>query len=477
MAADTMVLGTTGPDFAQIFAEFSSSLTYRQLSPAVLAAARLNIFDTLACSIAGFTAAGIPELRAIVQDWGGKPEASVLWSDVRVPAPQAAWVNGSMSHARDYDDTHDLAVLHAGVSVIPAAIAAAEIAGRPVSGQDFTAAVVAGLELICRVGAATELGAVESGFIYTSLLGYFAATVAASRVLGFTAEETVNAMGIVLAQAAGSHQATRDAAWTKRMQPGFAARAALTSVTMTRHGIRGARQIFDGIDGVNRIYLQSTLDGAAVRSGLGSVYQFTDLSYKPYPCCRYNHTAIDAALLLRAQPGFDLRNVTEIRAYTNVQGNQAVGTPLAIRQAPTTVVQAQFSICYTIACILVNGKIGLADFVPEALSRPEILALAGKVTPLVDDEIERKWGRNISPTRIEAVAGGKVFTVQVDEPKGCPTQPMSAAERRAKLEDCLSFGGFAAGGAEIFEAAIEGLEHSTDVAADIRAMIAGVIGK
>ena len=60
MAADTMVLGTTGPDFAQIFAEFSSSLTYRQLSPAVLAAARLNIFDTLACSIAGFTAAGIP---------------------------------------------------------------------------------------------------------------------------------------------------------------------------------------------------------------------------------------------------------------------------------------------------------------------------------------------------------------------------------------------------------------------------------
>jgi 2-methylcitrate dehydratase PrpD len=300
MAADTMLAATTAPDFAQIYAEFSSLLSFQELSPDVLAAARLNIFDTLACSIAGFTATGIPELRNIAQDWGGKPEASVLWSNVRVPVPHAAWVNGSMSHARDYDDTHDLAVLHAGVSVIPAAIAAAEIAGRPVSGKDFYAAVVAGLELICRLGVATGLGAIESGFIYTSLLGYFAATAAVARVLDFSAEDTVNALGIVLAQAAGSHQATRDAAWTKRMQPGFAARAAMTSVTMTRHGVRGARLVFEGIDGVNRIYLQSTLDSEAARKGLGSHYHFVDLSYKPYPCCRFNHTAIDAAILLRA---------------------------------------------------------------------------------------------------------------------------------------------------------------------------------
>jgi 2-methylcitrate dehydratase PrpD len=141
------------------------------------------------------------------------------------------------------------------------------------------------------------------------------------------------------------------------------------------------------------------------------------------------------------------------------------------------VVQAQFSICYTIACILVNGKIGLADFVPEALLRSDILALAGKVTPLVDDEIERQWGRNISPTRIEVVAGGKVFTVQVDEPKGRPSQPMSTADLRSKLEDCLSFGGFAASRADIFETTIDGLEQSADVAAEVRKLIAGVIGE
>jgi 2-methylcitrate dehydratase PrpD len=476
LATDTTSPGTGAPDFAQIYAEYSATLAFADLPAAAVAAAKLNVFDTLACSIAGFTATGVPELRDIVCDWGGKPEASVLWSDIRVPAPHAAWVNGSMAHARDYDDTHDTAVLHAGVSVIPAAIAAAEMAGARVSGKDFYAAVVAGLELICRLGMATRSGVMETGFIYTSLFGYFGATVAAARILRLSPVDTVNAIGIAFSQAAGTHQVTRDAAWTKRMQPGFAARAALASVVMARKGVRGVQRTFEGEDGVDRIYLRSSLDAAVLRDRLGTHYWMEDLSYKPYPCCRFNHTAIDAALLVRAQPGFDWRKVSEIRAFTNSQGNQAVGTPLEIRRAPTTVVQAQFSICYTIACALVNGTVGLADFMPEALSRKDILALTARVTPLVDAEIERRWGRNISPTRVEAVVGDRVHSAQVDVPKGSRSAPMSREDIRRKLDDCLVFGGFDKGGAGLFEQAIERLQDCADVAADIRALIAGVRG-
>ena len=303
MAAESSVSEPAAADFAKIYAEFSSALTFKDLSPATIAAVKLNIFDTLACSIAGATAVGIPELRDIAADWGGKPEASILWSNIRVPAAQAAWVNGSMCHARDYDDAHDKAILHAGVSVIPAALAAAEIAGRPVSGREFYTAVATGLEMICRIGCCTNKSLIDTGFLYTSLFGYFAATVAACRVLEMPADDTLNALGIVLSQAAGSHQVTRDAAWTKRMGPGFSARGAMTAVAMARRGIRGARQVFDGVDGVSRIYLQGSFDTQAARSGLGSHYYFESLSYKPYPCCRFNHTAIDAALQLRAQPG------------------------------------------------------------------------------------------------------------------------------------------------------------------------------
>lgn len=476
MAADAPGQAPAQPDFAEVYAKFASELNFSDLAPDAVAAVRLNLFDTLACSIAGATAIGIPELRDLVADSGGKPEATILWSDIRAPGAQAAFVNGSMAHARDYDDTHDRAILHAGVSVVPAAIAAAEMAEAPVSGRDFYAAVAAGLELICRLGCATRKSLIETGFLYTSLFGYFAATVAAARVLKLSAADTHNALGVVLSQAAGSHQVTRDGAWTKRMGPGFAARGALTAIAMARRGICGARAVFEGYDGVGRIYLQDSLDGEALRSALGDRYDFIELAYKPYPCCRFNHTAIDAALALRAQPGFDWRKVARIDAYTTAAAHQAVGTPLAMRQAPATVVQAQFSICYAVATALATGGVGLGDFVAEGLMRADVMALTGKVTPHVDAEIERVWGRNVSPTRLEAVIDDKVFTVQVDRPKGSAALPMSEAELTRKLMDCLAFGGFDPAAAPAFRRTIDGLAQSDDVKADLRGLIRVVSG-
>ncbi|SAK53928.1 MmgE/PrpD family protein [Caballeronia calidae] len=465
------------PDFAEIYANFSASLEFSDIPGSVVSAARLNVFDTLACSIAGFQAPGVQEVLSIVREWGGKPEAAVFWTDLRVPAPQAAWINGIMSHACDYDDTHDKAILHGGISVLPAALAAVGVADHKVSGKEFYAAVVSGLELICRLGVATRIGLIQAGFIYSALFSYFAAAATAARVLRLSPEETLNAIGIAYSQAAGTHQVTRDGALTKRMQPGFGARAALTAVTMARKGVTGAQRIFEGEDGLGRTYLQSSLDPDTLRQGLGQRWHLEDLAYKPYPCCRMNHCAIDAALQVRAQAGFDWTKVTEIRVMVNSQGNQAVGVPLETRRSPSTVVQAQFSICYNIACALVNGKVGLSDFTAESLSRSDVLSVAARVTPIVDEEFERKFGRNVTPARVEAVCNGKVFTAQVEEAKGGSLSPMSNQDLRRKLEDCLSFGGFETSRASSFEESIAALENSADVASDISSLIASVLGR
>lgn len=469
---------TTEPDFAEIFARFSSTLGDSTPLPAsVIAAARLNTFDTLACAIAGFRAPGVQEVLDLVRDWGGKPEAQVLWTDLRVPAPQAAWINGIMAHACDYDDTHDKAILHGGISVLPAAIAAVGLADHKVSGKEFYAAVAAGLELICRIGVATRIGLIQAGFIYSALFSYFAAAVAAARILRLSPEQTHNAIGIAYSQASGTHQVTRDGALTKRMQPGFGARGALTAVAMARKGIRGAQGVFEGIDGLSRTYLQGELDSAVLRDALGERWHFEDLAYKPYPCCRMNHCAIDAALSVREQPGFDWTQVSEIRVYINSQGNQAVGVPLETRRAPSSVVQAQFSICYNVACALVNGAVGLSDFTAQALTRPDVRSVAARVTPIVDEDLERRFGRNVTPARLEVVAGGRVFTALVEQAKGGLDVPMCGDDLRRKLQDCLSFGGFDVGRAGAFEAAIDALEGSSDVGADIQRLVSGVMGR
>lgn len=424
-------------DFSSVLADFAGGLAGEDLPEPVALAAKENIFDTLICAVAGSSAPAIGELRELAAGWGGAPQASTWVFGDRVPAHHAAWVNGAMAHARDYDDTHDAAVLHAGVSVVPAALAAAQLRGGA-SGADLLAGVAAGLETISRLGVATRVGIIESGYMYTSLFGYFAATAAAARVLGLGRAGFVNALGIAYSQAAGNHQVTRDAALTKRMQPGYAAMSALMSVQLAQRGIRGTQATFEGVDGFFRVYLQNRYDAEVLRDGIGQRYEFTNLSYKPYPCCRFNHCGIEAALDLREALGSRAGAVRRIRVGLNRQAYQAVCTPIEVRRSPQTIVQAQFSIPYTVAAALVDGRVGLGHFTDGLQERRDIIELAGKVEPYVDEEIERTHGRNVSPVAVEIeLDDGTVLARRVDIPLGHPQRRMPDAAVRAKASDCF----------------------------------------
>ena len=464
-----------GEDFATALARFACGLSLSDLPAHVVEAAKVNIFDTLVCAAAGSARTAPAEARELAVAWSGAPQATILAFGDKVPAHHAAWVNGTMAHARDYDDTHDAAVLHAGVSVIPAALAAAELRGVT-TGADFLAGAAAGLETICRLGVATHISIVESGWIYTPLFGYFAATVAAGRVLGLDATEMVNALGIVYSQVAGNHQVTRDGAHTKSMQPGFAAKAALMSVQLARRQVRGAQATFEGVDGFLRVYLRDRCDSRVLRDRLGEHYEFTQLSYKPYPCCRFNHSAIDAALELRGSEGFDVGRVKRIRVGLNRQAYEAVCTPVQVRKAPSTIVHAQFSAPYTVATALIDGCVRLDHFSDASLHRADILALAQRVDAFVDADIEREWGRNVTPAELHAeLDDGTTRTVRVDLPLGHPSRPMSKADLEAKAADCFraSVRPLRDGASRRLRELVDGLEALDDVRALVRVLEPG----
>ncbi|MDR5760557.1 MmgE/PrpD family protein [Caballeronia sp. LZ035] len=460
-------------DLGEIFARFACELEFASLSAEVVAHAKNNVFDTLVCAVAGSTARGIADLRALAVEWAGTSQASTFVFGDRIPAHHAAWVNGAMAHARDYDDTHDGAVLHAGVSVVPAALAAAELVAD-VSGKEFLTAVVAGLETICRLGVATTIGIVESGYMYTSLFGYFAATIAAGRVMGLTRVEMINALGIVYSQVAGNHQVTRDGALTKRMQPGFAAKAAVVSVQMAKRGIRGTHATFDGLDGFLRVYLRDRFDRDVACDALGQRFEMSRLSYKPYPCCRFNHTPIEAALTLRASSGLDWRQIRRIRVGVTRQAFEAVCTPIDVRRRPVTLVHAQFSIPYTVAAAWVDGRVGLGHFTDEAIVRDDILSLANKVEPYVDEAIEREWSRNISPAALEVESmDGLKLSERVNVPLGHPDRPMTDAVIAAKATDCFAASALQSGeqAAQDLRNAVHQLDHASDVRNLVRAIV------
>ena len=159
---------------------------------------------------------------------------------------------------------------------------------------------------------------------------------------------------------AGNHQVTRDASLMKRLQPGLAAQAAVVAVQLAQRGIRGPHGVFEGSDGFFRVYLHGRASGDEVRADLGTRFELMNLSYKPYPCCRDTHAAVDAVLELRAEARRAADDIESIRVGLTAPGYQMVCEPEHVRAAPRTVVEAQFSIPYTVAAAWIDGKLGSA---------------------------------------------------------------------------------------------------------------------
>jgi 2-methylcitrate dehydratase PrpD len=427
------------PDLVNDLARFAANLDAARLDTAVVKAIKTNILDTLSCALAGSSAPAIAEVTGLVREWGGAAQADMFVFGGKFPAHHAAWANAGMSHARDYDDTHDAAVLHAGVSSVPAALAAGQLRGG-LSGAELIAAVAAGIETTCRLGIATKLDLIESGFIYSSLLGYFGATAAAGRALRLTDSEMLNAFGIVYSSVAGNHQVTRDASLMKRLQPALAAQAAVVAVQLAKRGIRGAQHVFEGADGFFRVYLHNHVDADEVRKDLGQRWELLNLSYKPYPCCRDVHTAADAAILARARAQRPASDIETIRVGVTTPGYQMVCVPEAVRAAPRTIVEAQFSIPYAVAATLIDGTLGMSHFTDEGLARRDILDLTARVHPYVDQEMDREWSRSVTPAALTVqFRDGQTVQTRVDYPKGHPNNPMTEAEFAAKTTDCATF--------------------------------------
>jgi 2-methylcitrate dehydratase PrpD len=277
----------------------------------------------------------------------------------------------------------------------------------------------------------------------------------------FDAEQTINALGIAYSQAAGTHQVTRDSALTKRMQPGFAAKTALISVALTKAGIAGVRHTFEGEDGLFKSYLHGNYDPVRLREGLGQRFDLLGLSYKLYPCCGFAQVAIATARELRKKVAAN--KIKGLTAYVNRATNEIVGTPIEVRRAPQTTVQAQFSIPYTVACALINDTVTLKDFTEEGIRNPQVRELSARITVEIDEDIERERPGNMAPVRLVAETDEGVVQVRVDHPSGSIANPMTRADFDLKMAGCLEISGISwpSGQVQHLRHVIDGLENAS----------------
>jgi len=328
----------------------------------------------------------------------------------------ATWVNGASASALDMDDGHRMAMGHPGASVIPAALAIAELTGA--SGRDFLAALVAGYEVAVRASAA-RVPWYKDRMYSTGIWGVFGATAAAGKLLGFDEATLQSALGT-----AGSHGSFPPG--------GLQSNHAMVKETIAWSGMTGvsaallAQQHFVGP--ADFLDYSERWDTSALVAGLGDLGEAAILRtyFKPYAVCRWAHAAVDAVLELkhRHQLRIDEIETIEVETFWEV-------TRLANDQ-PSNTIAAQFSIQFALAVALLYDRIGPAEVSDARLHDPAILSLARKVRVAVDDTLDRQFpAKTMARVTMHTNRGNLRTTVEY--PRGNPENPMSLAELEAKF--------------------------------------------
>lgn len=426
-------------DISRELSDYVVRLSYESLPDDVIESAKKVILDTLGSILAGTTAAGIETLRSLAIGWGGEGECSLLGFGDKVPAPSAVWVNAAAARARDIDEVHEKAVLHSAISVLPSALAVAEWSGK-ISGKEFIAAVILGMDLIARLGLSINQNPNVSGISSTWQLGVFGACAAAGRLMGLNSDEMINALGIAYSQTSGNQQAIIEGTLMIRTMQGIAARSGLMAAILTKRGIDGPKEAFQGKFGYFPVYHRDDYKPEIITQNLGRVFEITNSSIKPFPCCKATHAAISGALSIRSEYGILPDEIERVLVKVNQSTYNLVCDPIESKKRPTSVADAQFSLPYCVAVAICKGDVFLDDFSLEAIQRSSVLAISERVVVAVDDEIERRAGRHIGPSALEIVTkDGLRHAVEVEFVKGNPNNPMTMAEVGEKFTKCAAF--------------------------------------
>jgi 2-methylcitrate dehydratase PrpD len=396
------------------------------LPASAVESARRDILDTFGCMLGGSGSPGIDELFAVVARWGGREESRVLLRGTRLPAPQAALLNASMGHALDFDDTLDTGgSIHPGVSVLGSVLAVCDSLGG-VSGREVLLSVALGLDVSCRIALACTL---DRGWHRTAAIGVFGATAAAGKLIGLTPEQMLAAFGIAYSHATGNRQCILDGALTKRLQAGQAANAGIFSAVLAQTGFTGARNVFNGRFGFLELYQPNGYDASVLLRDLGTAFRGEALSYKPYPCGRPLHAAIDAALAARARLEIEWPDdIERVTIEADPAGHQDQFGRGPAKRRPTQVVEAQFAQPF-LATALVHGKVGIAEV--DGLGDASVLSLSDRIAGVARAHRPR-GSLGITVQRTD----GRSVTVEASDPIGSPEKPLTSAQLETKFRDC-----------------------------------------
>ncbi len=396
---------------------FLADAQYSDLTPRAVGEAKRGVLDWLGCALAGSRHSTIDKLLAVLQEAGGKPQATVFARGLKLGFLDAPLANGQMGHLLDFDDTHAGGVLlHTSSPVLAALFTLAERA--PVSGENFMLAYAVGFEAGVRSGRSAPHHH-NGGWHLTGTLGSIAAGVAAGRILNLNKQQLTYAMGIATTQAGGMQQ--NRGTMCKSFHAGKAAANGVLAALLAEKGFDSTQEIIEGEKGFSRIY-SDTADVNQLTANLGGGWLIESNGHKPYACGLVLHPLIDAVIALRVRTKLSAVDVDEITLRVHPLARSVTGVV-----EPSTGLQSKFSIHHSAAAAFVEGNAGVAQYTDAKANDPLLVALRRKVKVVTDETLGKDEAHAI------VVAGSVRAEAHVPHASGTVANPMSDAAIEAKF--------------------------------------------
>ncbi len=477
----------------QALADFACDFPVDRIPPSAALTVRRILLAVAGTVIAGADEDGCAAVRQRLIARGGRPEATVLVSGERLPAPGAAMINAMMARALDYCDAMAPGP-HCGAAVVASSLAAAEKVGG-CSGRDFLAALAVGAEVAARMNR-SEAG--YDGFDPTGVSVVFGATAAAGRLLGLDGRRMRDALGLAFNRCGGSFQSNVDGSLAVRTIQGWVAEAGIDCAELAALGVTGPAHFIDGIYGYCHLFRADKTrragarsgdrgaadantnghtgsragalgvdgdtgdTGAAIVAGLGTEFRLERAMFKKYPSCGVTQGVTDLMLGIVAQRPIAADELQAAEVRLPPYAHRLVGQPFAPGANPR--VDAQFSAAYCVANALVRRESRLEHFRPEAIADAAVRTVLPRVAVVADPALDARGHSAVD--LVVTLTDGTRIVRGVDVAPGFPGRGLDAAEHRRRFDACLDYAdrrSFDASRGQAIVTAIDGLDSISDI--------------
>jgi 2-methylcitrate dehydratase PrpD len=352
--------------------------------------------------------------------FSGPAQASLFGRRERFDIMNAAFINGVSSHIFDYDDTHLKTIIHPAGPVASAILALSEM--QPVSGKEFLNALVLGVETECRIGNSVYPNHYGVGWHITGTAGVFGSVAAVGKLLKLNEQQMVWAIGLAASQPVGLRESF--GSMNKSFNPGRAASNGIFAAMLASKNFTSSDSMIEAKRGwANTISTKQ--DYNEILGDLGKRYEAALNTYKPFACGIVMHPAIDAAIQLRNENKLTADQIERVDLKVHPLVLELTG-----KKTPHEGLEGKFSIYHAVAVAIVEGAGGEKQFSDRAVNDPTIVALRGKVIPMVTPGID---AAQVDMTVV--LKDGRTLHRFIEHAVGSVEKPMTDKELETKFAD------------------------------------------